>query len=105
MEPKRRMTSDALVILHRRFIGNDPKRLASLQEERDKAAVARQIYDMRTKAGLTQRQLAKIVGTTASAISRLEDADYQGHSLTMLRKIAKALNCRIKVELVPMAAA
>ena len=40
---------------------------------------------------ITQRQLAKKVGTTASVICRLEDADYQGHSLAMLRRIAAAL--------------
>jgi predicted transcriptional regulator len=43
---------------------------------------------MRTEAGFTQRQLAGKVGTTAFVICRLEDADYEGDSLAMLRRIA-----------------
>ena len=46
-------------------------------------------------AGLTQTQLAKLVDTTASVICRLEDADYEGHSLAMLRRIGAALNQRV----------
>jgi hypothetical protein len=44
--------------------------------------------------------LAKLVGTTASVICRLEDADYEGHSLAMLNRIAGALNKRVKIEFV-----
>jgi len=47
--------------------------------------IAQQIYDLRMKSGLTQKQLAERVGTSTSVISRLEDADYQGYSLSMLR--------------------
>ncbi len=46
-----------------------------LEEARASAQVAWQIYDLRTKAGLSQRELAKLVGTTASVICRLEDED------------------------------
>lgn len=56
--------------------------------------------DLRTRARLTQRQLAKRVGTTASVICRLEDADYEGHSLAMLRRIAAALNKRVEIRFV-----
>ncbi len=45
---------------------------------------------IRLRAGLAQRQLADLIGTTASAICRLEDADYEGHSLAMLNRIAAA---------------
>ena len=57
---------------------------------------------LRTQAGLSQRQLAKLVGTTASVICLLEDADYQGHSLSMLRRIATALDRRIEIRFVPV---
>jgi transcriptional regulator with XRE-family HTH domain len=57
---------------------------------------------LRTKAGLSQRQLAKLVGTTASVICLLEDADYQGHSLSMLRRIAAALNHRVEIRFMPV---
>ncbi len=53
-------------------------------------------------ARLTQAQLAKLVGTTASVICRLEDADYQGHSLAMLRRVALALNRRVKIRFAPL---
>ncbi len=59
-----------------------------------------QIYELRQRANLSQKQLAKLIGTTQSVISRLEDADYEGHSLTMLHRIASALHLRLKVTLV-----
>ena len=49
------------------------------------------VHDLRTQAGLTQKELAARIGTTPSVISRLEDADYGGHSLSMLRRIAAAV--------------
>ena len=59
---KKRMTTDAVKILHDRYIGNKPKRLESLRREREKAYIAGQIYDLRTQAGLSQAQLARLVG-------------------------------------------
>jgi predicted transcriptional regulator len=46
---------------------------------------------------LTQAQLAELIGTTQSVISRLEDADYDGHSPTMLSRIVSALNQKLTV--------
>jgi hypothetical protein len=54
------------------------------------------------KSGLYQRGLAKLVGTTASVICRLEDSDYEGHSLAMLNRIAAALNKRVEIRFVPI---
>src|SRR5438552_1586153 len=101
MAKKKKPTSDAVDILHRRFYEGKPERIASLEEERANAEVARKIVAIRTEAGLSQRELAKLVGTTASVICRLEDADYEGHSLAMLNRIATALNKRISIEFVP----
>lgn len=98
---RKKTTTDAVEILQKTFVKDDPNRLASLQEERDKLDIAGQVYELRTQAGLSQTQLAKLVGTTQSVISRLEDADYTGHSLSMLRRIASALHCRVEVKLVP----
>jgi transcriptional regulator with XRE-family HTH domain len=92
---------NAVNILHRRYIGDDAERKASLQEERVNADVARMIYELRKEAGLTQKELADLIGTTQSVISRLEDADYDGHSLSMLSRIAKALNRHLSVKLIP----
>ena len=103
MRKKRPPTTDAVEIIHRRYYGG-PERLAGLEEARLNAAIARDIYELRTKAGLTQKQLAKLVGTTASVICRLEDADYEGHSLPMLQRISAALNRRVEVRFVPLRA-
>lgn len=102
MNSRRRPTTDAVVILHRRFFKGQPERLKVLEAARADDEVARKIFDLRTKAGLTQAQLAKLIGTTASVISRLEDADYKGHSLAMLRRIAAALNKRVEIRFVPL---
>jgi len=102
MTPKRKSTTDAVEILHRRYYADRPDRLAALEEQRANADVARQIYELRAKAGLTQQQVAKLVGTTPSVISRLEDADYEGHSLSMLRRIATALQSRVEIRFLPL---
>jgi len=101
MTKKREATTDAVEILHRRYFAGKPKMLALLEEERANAEIARKIYEIRTKAGLSQRALAKLVGTTASVICRLEDADYAGHSFSMLRRIASALNRRVEIRFIP----
>jgi transcriptional regulator with XRE-family HTH domain len=94
---KKKITTNAIDILHDRYIGTDTERRASLQEERINAEVARTIYELREERGLTQEALAELVGTTQSVISRLEDADYEGHSLSMLNRIARALNKSLAV--------
>ena len=102
MARKRKPTTDAVEIIHRRYFEGKPERLRELEEERANADVARKIYELRQKAGLTQQELAQLVGTTPSVISRLEDADYQGHSLSMLRRIADALDKRVEIRFVPV---
>jgi DNA-binding XRE family transcriptional regulator len=102
MTSKKRTTTDALEIIHRRFYAGRPERIADLEEARANDEIARQIRGLRTKAGLTQKELAKLIGTTASVICRLEAADYEGHSMAMLRRIATALKKRVEVRFVPL---
>jgi DNA-binding XRE family transcriptional regulator len=97
---KRKPTTDVIEIIHRRHYEGHPERIAELAEAEANDSVARKIYELRKRAGLTQQQLAKLVGTTTSVICRLEDADYEGHSLAMLRRIAKALNKRVEFRFV-----
>jgi len=97
---KQKPTFDAVEIIHRRYYEGRPQRMAELAEAEANDTVARKIYELRKRAGLTQQQLAKLVGTTTSVISRLEDADYEGHSLAMLRRIARALNTRVELRFV-----
>ena len=93
-------TKDALKILDR-VTGEDSKLREIIEEETLNAHVARLIYEARSAAGLTQQQLADLVGTKQPDIARLEDADYQGHSLTMLHRIAIALNQRLEIAFAP----
>jgi ribosome-binding protein aMBF1 (putative translation factor) len=97
-------TRNALEILER-LTGDDPELREMIAEETVNAQVARMIYDARTAAGLTQKQLADLVDTQQSTIARLEDADYEGHSLSMLRRIAEALGQKLEVRFVPNRAA
>jgi len=89
-------TSDALAIMDK-LTGNSPEMADLIEQERANLDIARKIYDLRTAAGLSQAELARKVGTTQSVISRLEDADYDGHSLAMLRRIASALERRVEI--------
>jgi len=97
---KRQATTDAVAIIHRRYYEGKPGRLAAIEHARANDDVARKIAALRIEAGLSQRELAKFVGTTASVICRLEDADYTGHSLAMLQRIATALNRRVEIRFV-----
>ncbi|HVC97113.1 MAG TPA: XRE family transcriptional regulator [Pirellulales bacterium] len=99
---KRKATSDAIEILDRRYFRGRPEMQRLLAEAEAEDEVARKIFELRAKARLSQRALAKLVGTTASVICRLEDADYEGHSLAMLRRIAAALDQRVQIRFVPL---
>jgi len=98
-EPKAPKTSDAVKILDR-MVGENAELRQQADEALVNAEVAQLIYEARTKSKLTQKQLAELVGTTQSVIARLEDADYEGHSLSMLQRIASALNKRLEIRFV-----
>ena len=98
---KKKSTSDAVRILQKRYVKESALRRRAVERAREALDIAEQIYTLRTQAELSQRQLAKLVGTQQSVISRLEDADYDGQSLRMLRRIAAALHCRVQVRFVP----
>ena len=55
------------------------------------------VREIREEAGLTQVELAKKAGTTQSVIARLEDAEYTGHSLMMLERIAAVCGVALKL--------
>ena len=94
-------TRDATRILDR-MTGDDEELRQMIAEETTNAEVARLIYEARTAAGLTQAELAALIGTKQPVIARLEDADYEGHSLSMLQRIAAALNQRLELHFVPL---
>jgi transcriptional regulator with XRE-family HTH domain len=63
--------------------------------------VALKLASLRKASGLSQKQLAKQVGTSQQQISRLESPSYEGHSLSMLRRVAEVLGASIHVEIQP----
>ena len=91
---------DATRILNK-LTGKDPELRKMIAEEALNVRVARMIYEAREQAGLTQTQLAELIGTKQPVIARLEDADYEGHSLSMLQRIAEALGRRLEVSFTP----
>jgi ribosome-binding protein aMBF1 (putative translation factor) len=97
MPTKRQFKSRALRFAHDRYVGRDSELAATFEEELASTDIASQIYKLRMKAKLSQRQLAARVGTTASVICRLEDSDDDGHSLSMLRRIGRALGRDVRI--------
>jgi ribosome-binding protein aMBF1 (putative translation factor) len=93
-------TKDALKILEK-VTGDNEAVKAGIAQAKINFEVAQMIYDARTKAGLSQSELAALIGSKQPVIARLEDADYEGHSLTMLQRIAAALEQRLVLRFVP----
>lgn len=63
--------------------------------------VALQIATLREQAGLSQKELARKLKTSQQQISRLESPGYEGHSLSMLRRVADALGATVRVSFEP----
>lgn len=101
MAKKKEPTSSAAEIMHRRYIKGNKRRLKYIEQEKQRVKIAQKIYELRNQANLTQQELAERIGSRQSVISRLENADYDRHSLRMLHKIAHAMHCKVEVRLVP----
>jgi predicted transcriptional regulator len=102
MRSKRRPTTDAVEILERRHYIGRPDRLAELEKARIHAKLAQEIYARRKAMGLSQAELARRAKTSVSAICRLEDADYDGHSLNAVLRVLAVLNRRLEFRSVPL---
>ena len=90
------MPRDAVEILRKRREGDEAFE-QQVALEKLCAEISQELYRARTNAGFTQTQLAKKIGTSQSAIARVEDADYDGHSLRTISKIANALGLRVAI--------
>jgi transcriptional regulator with XRE-family HTH domain len=82
----------------RNKIAADTDLAATIESECFNADIAMTVYEARIEAGLTQKELADRAGTHQSVISRIEDADYNGHSITLLKRISHALGKSLRVE-------
>lgn len=89
---------------HERFLKKAGKRPGFKEAYRgleDKYSLAGELLRARSKAGLTQEAVAERMGTTKSAVSRLEAAGKVSPSVTTLMKYAQAVGCEVKIKLVP----
>ncbi|MEW6530888.1 MAG: XRE family transcriptional regulator [Thermodesulfobacteriota bacterium] len=103
MGEDKKLNSDAFHWAYNQFVDDDPESMALFKEYEVKADIGQQVYDLRNQAGLTQAQLAELVGVAESVIEELEEADYEGDSLAMLVRIGSALNKKIEVRFVTAA--
>jgi len=78
----------------------DPEFRAHYEEEKQALMLAIKISELREKKGLSQQQLAKLMGTSQQAISRIESGEYEGFTLKTLEKIAESTGMRVKIEFV-----
>ena len=79
----------------------DPEFAARFERAGDAWDVALQLAALRVQAGLSQKELARRLKTSQQHISRLESPSYEGHSLANLRRVAQALNARVRVVFEP----
>lgn len=91
---------DDLDRLTEKLLKQDPSMAEELEKADQAWDIAFQIYDLRKKAGLTQAELAKLVGTRQANIARVESADYTGYTLKTLEKVTKALKARLEIRIV-----
>jgi len=101
LDPDEKGLSNAERIM-RSMIGDDPGLVAKIEVAQINREIAELIYRAREAAGMTQAQLGAAIGTTQSVISRIEDADYNGHSLRLLRRVAEATGQRLEFRFIPL---
>ena len=88
-------TNEATKLINR-LVGDDQELREMIAAEHLNARVARMIFDARVEAGLTQKQLAEIVGTTQSVIARLESGRAKPSTKT-LERLAIATDTRLRI--------
>lgn len=89
---------------HEEFLKKALKRKGfgeAYQELADEYALVKELLAARSRAGLTQEEVAKSMGTTKSAVSRLEAAGKHSPSVATLKRYARAVGCEIEIRLQP----
>ena len=87
-----------------RYLGEqlrDPEFSERFKKAGEAWDIAIQLAALRRESGLSQKDLAEKVGTSQQQISRLESPFYEGHSLSMLRRVAEVLGATVHVEIQP----
>ena len=78
----------------------NPRFRKAYEKERYNLGIGYEIFLAREKAGMTQKELAKRIGTRQSNISRMEQGEYN-FTVEMLDRIAQAFNSKLKIEFIP----
>jgi DNA-binding XRE family transcriptional regulator len=78
----------------------DPEFKRHYDEEKQALKLAMKITALREQKGLSQQQLAKLMGTSQQAISRIESGEYEGFTLKTLEKVAEATGMKVKIDFV-----
>jgi DNA-binding XRE family transcriptional regulator len=89
---------------HEAFLQNAKKRdgfRKAYEDSEEEYTLSREMLSARSQSGLTQEAVAELMGTTKSAVSRLESAGKHAPSLTTLKKYAQAVGCNLEIKLVP----
>ena len=97
---KKHRTTSAREVLRRRF-DRTPEDVAERDQTHREMSLGDKIKRLREEAGLTQQELADKIHTQPSAISRIEDADYDGHSIALLERVARALDMLLLIDFAP----
>lgn len=84
-----------------REVLQDPSTHQGLAEASEAWDMVIKLARIRQEKGLTQEQLAEMVGTKQQNIARIENPAYEGHSLGLLRKVARALGMVVRVQFLP----
>ena len=89
---------------HKAFLKNARKREGfskAYNDLEEEYILIREMLSARSKSGLTQEAVAELMGTTKSAVSRLESARKHAPSLTTLKKYAQAVGCHLEIRFIP----
>lgn len=95
-----RKVSDAVELMDR-WYGNMPDWDEMVAEEELNMQIGQALYDLRNTVGLSQADLAKLVGTNQSIISKVENADYNGNAIEILKRVCFALHTKISIQCTP----
>jgi DNA-binding XRE family transcriptional regulator len=89
---------------HKAFLKNAKKREGfskAYNDLEEEYSLVREMLSARSKSGLTQEAVAELMGTTKSAVSRLESTVKHAPSLTSLKKYAQAVGCHLEIKFIP----
>jgi DNA-binding XRE family transcriptional regulator len=89
---------------HNAFIEKAKKREGfkkAYEELGEEYTLIREMLAARARVGLSQEAVAELMGTTKSAISRLEAAGKHAPSVTTLKRYAHAVGCHLEIKFVP----